>query len=517
MLVTPRRAALQTPASDGDVLIDPVPELLKATIDTNRRRVAAYDLALCGMPIQEYRRAVRRGLELPVDVPLVAGGHQPEFFHCGVWAKSLVCQRLCDLLGVGGVHIVIDHDKLKVRSLPIPQVEAGRIRLSHIPLVPDSEGLYYEDLPAWDQAGVQEFADALRTTAGQRFEGSPLPRLVAGFRQAAAPRDWVGQYICGTRQVDAAFEIAISMLRSSQLDYGYYVGDLIANAHRFALCYNAALGAYRRANRIRGTRHPIPDLQVTADRAELPVWIADHQGRRGRLHVVRQDDWILLQADDELVERCRAREFAEPQTAGPLVDDLLTGRALRLRAISFTIWARLVLSDLFIHGIGGAKYDQITDAVIRTYYGVEPPEFGCVSATLWLDLPRYDVGESDLQAARQRLRDIRCNPQRHAIDTADARRLMAERGRLLADADQLRRESPRAHHRRHALFSATRKTNLRLLAHCEGQLSEAGRRLAELQWRVHTERLGRSREFYYGLFPQRRLAALRDRVAAALG
>ena len=32
-----------------------------------------------------------------------------------------------------------------------------------------------------------------------------------------------------------------------------------------------------------------------------------------------------------------------------------------------------VLSDLFIHGIGGAKYDELTDEIIRRFFGIEPP------------------------------------------------------------------------------------------------------------------------------------------------
>ena len=37
------------------------------------------------------------------------------------------------------------------------------------------------------------------------------------------------------------------------------------------------------------------------------------------------------------------------------------GIKLRTRALTTTLFARLVLSDMFLHGIGGAKYDQVTD------------------------------------------------------------------------------------------------------------------------------------------------------------
>ncbi len=53
------------------------------------------------------------------------------------------------------------------------------------------------------------------------------------------------------------------------------------------------------------------------------------------------------------------------------------------------MFARLVLSDVFIHGIGGAKYDQLTDAIVRRFFGVEPPGYLVATATLKLPLPRH--------------------------------------------------------------------------------------------------------------------------------
>ena len=48
---------------------------------------------------------------------------------------------------------------------------------------------------------------------------------------------------------------------------------------------------------------------------------------------------------------------------------------LRPRALTLTLFARLCLGDFFIHGIGGGKYDEVTDAIIRDYFGVEPPAY----------------------------------------------------------------------------------------------------------------------------------------------
>ena len=73
---------------------------------------------------------------------------------------------------------------------------------------------------------------------------------------------------------------------------------------------------------------------------------------------------------------------------------------IRPRALTLTLWVRLLLCDLFVHGIGGAKYDRVTNDIFRTYYRCEPPAMACVSATLRLPLPRAAVQEKDHLASR---------------------------------------------------------------------------------------------------------------------
>src|SRR5439155_12440659 len=85
---------------------------------------------------------------------------------------------------------------------------------------------------------------------------------------------------------------------------------------------------------------------------------------------------------------------------------------LRTRALTTTLFSRFLLGDLFIHGIGGAKYDELGDEIARRYFGIDPPGFLTVSLTLWLELP-YDPDAADrLGEVERRLRNLRFNPDR---------------------------------------------------------------------------------------------------------
>src|SRR5262249_2104913 len=139
-----------------------------------------------------------------------------------------------------------------------------------------------------------------------------------------------------------------------------FVAHVLLNARAFAAAYNASLESYRAPRRIRGTRHPIPDLQRDADSCELPFWIIPNGGPRQRL-VVREQrpDKIELFAGLRPLASLDASALRRAPESGP--DPGAPHGCLRPRALALTLFVRLFASDLFIHGLGGAKYDQITD------------------------------------------------------------------------------------------------------------------------------------------------------------
>ena len=79
-----------------------------------------------------------------------------------------------------------------------------------------------------------------------------------------------------------------------------------------------------------------------------------------------------------------------------------TASSVRSRALTNTLFARLLLADLFIHGIGGGKYDELTDEIMRRFFGFEPPHFVVLSATRLLPLPSPPVSGDGLPPAGPR-------------------------------------------------------------------------------------------------------------------
>ena len=91
----------------------------------------------------------------------------------------------------------------------------------------------------------------------------------------------------------------------------------------------------------------------------------------------------------------------------------------------------------FIHGIGGAKYDQLTDLLIQRFFNLEPPVFLTVSATFRLPTPRPKVSTEDLRHIDWLLRDLWYHPERH-LDNGSAQ---VASDRQVAEWDTKKRHS----------------------------------------------------------------------------
>ena len=164
----------------------------------------------------------------------------------------------------------------------------------------------------------------------------------------------------------------------------------------------------------------MPELAEEGSWLEAPLWVwTAADPRRRRLWARSAGDEIVLSDRQSWEARLPLRADGH---AGRAVERLLElqrgGVRIRSRALVTTLWARLALGDLFIHGIGGAKYDRVTDLLIERFFGLRPPGFMVVSATLLLPIERDRVTDDELRAIRRELRDLTYHPERY-LDGAD--------------------------------------------------------------------------------------------------
>ena len=288
-----------------------------------------------------------------------------------------------------------------------------------------------------------------------------------------------------------------------------FVVFLMHHLPRLHGAYNSSLVGYRIANRIRGHGRPVPELGADDRWLEAPLWLIDMQdGSRQRLFVRQVQGQIEFTDRRRLTLRLPGSGGHPTETAWLELPKLYVQHSfsIRPRALITTMYARLVLSDLFIHGIGGAKYDELTDEIIRRFFGIEPPGYFTATATFRLPIERPQVTVEDLREIVQRIRDVRYRPESFLGDPLLAREpaigqsleSLADEKRHYLASHQVRRGS------REEFLGLDRINRAMhdLLRPVEEHLRREHSRLIEDARRA---RLLGSREFSFVLFPEKYL------------
>jgi hypothetical protein len=291
--------------------------------------------------------------------------------------------------------------------------------------------------------------------------------------------------------------------------FRWFASHLLARLPRLWEEYNRSVADYRQANHVRSTAHPVPDLAAQDDWLEAPFWIWDRDDpRRRRLFARQRGDEIVLSDRQSLELPLTLAPEGEAHRAVEQWAELSArGVRVRTRALITTLFARLMLGDLFLHGIGGAKYDQVTDLLVERFFGLRPPEYMTVTATLRLPIAREETTFDDARRTSALLRDMQYHPERHL--QADGNQAIA------ALVNQKRRwietEPTRENSRERCRM--IRDANVRLQPFLADRLRQASRDRETIEGALRNQAILASREYAFCLYPQEPLRRLMDPAA----
>ncbi len=521
---TPRldRSRLRAPAENHRWLVRPDWEQLPLLVQANQQQLRDSAGEVAGVPLERLRHEARgqlieaalrytrsyRDVNLPAaPQALLLAGHQPELFHPGVWFKNAVLHALAARLGAVAVNLVIDSDVLHRTLVPAPGGNWQQPRRVWVELDrPLDQEVPLELRRVSDPQRFASFGSQLRETV-QNFISRPMVEAfwpvvlerhqatgLLGAALAQGRHAWEGLWGWQTLELPQSEVCSLPA-------FAYLVAHLAWHASGFHRAYNRAVLDYRRRRHLRSRTHPSPLLERQDDWYELPFWTYDQEDPvRRRLWVRRQGSRV------EFTDRASWQESLPAGGADPL--QALTeqvqrwqqsDRRIRTRALLTTLWARLVLGDLFLHGIGGAKYDEVTEQLAREFFGCPLPEAAVATATVWLPGARRTVSAEQLGRLRHLLRQRLWQPERFlppelkADPPAELRKLLEEKRRLLAQPS-----SPQ----RHRLLEQLRQ---RLLPWARPERERLQEQLVQLQQRRETEAVLTFREYPFCIFEEEKL------------
>jgi len=365
----------------------------------------------------------------PDKGPLVLTGHQPVVFHPGLAFKYQVTEQFAASIGAIAVAVQIDTDEGDAGQFPVPAAvdavaAAGggmwqaltQRQATWTAAAGGASGLLgtgqlgsadhrertAQQVQRWlTTAGCRSAATSFECVAGWYRQLPESGLSVAAANTAVRRRGGIGSrllelplsWICGLPEV---MRFLCSILRRAEDFFG---------------AYNQALQRFRQQQGIRNAANPFPDLRFVAgadgERWELPLWLVDLP--RGERRVV----WLWRRAGQRWlgVESGGESELWPGLEAEAVWSLRLRGLQLVPRGGLISALLRLLFADLFVHGLGGGKYDPAVDELIRSWWGEDPPGFAVASASRYL----FAEQRAELLRMREfagRQRELQYNPDR---------------------------------------------------------------------------------------------------------
>ena len=235
---------------------------------TQVARDARGELVAAALRYTRDYRDVPEGLASATRVLLA--GHQPQLFHPGVWFKNFALSTLAERHRAVAVNLVIDSDTIKSASLRVPSGSVSQPHVESVPLDRALAEIPYEERAIIDRGCLDSLA-ARASKVMQPLVSDPLlPDFWPLVSERARHVSNLGLCLAQARhQQEAAWGATTLEIPQSQVcslpAFHWFTCHLLAHLPRLWEQYNRSVADYRRANHVRSTAHPVPDLASEDD------------------------------------------------------------------------------------------------------------------------------------------------------------------------------------------------------------------------------------------------------------
>jgi hypothetical protein len=372
------------PATGGTICLSPEYRSWRKLMARNRN---ALSLLAMSRSRQELLRiahsytveTLRLHSGLDASEPVIVTGHQANWHHCGILAKDVAACRFARDTNGCAVHLVLDHD-ITDTSVMLP--------------VQRQDGTWHRFKVAIPSRRIDLVEIARTFPSGSLCSGIwPQAADLSGFANTASAITCLHAALHSALGLKMLY-LPVSLLSESEA-FLNFVCSVISNAGLFAATYNNAIEEHllaRKIDRRRTLRALVVDAQ--AHLIELPFWLIDGQGERTSLRVTSATDTITITNVGTL-------ESADSNAVRLKTVLKASGYSIRPKAVTLTLFARLYLADWFVHGLGAAAYEYITDHVLENFYRLTDHAFGTATATMTLPLAQR---VSEREIGRRRFR-----------------------------------------------------------------------------------------------------------------
>jgi len=531
------------PKSNNEIFIKPAYDDIPGLIGLNRERFKSYSFDINGIPFFKFREQVRSktlkkageytekiksfyskfniaGTEnLPSidDVyksgkDIIETGHSPILAHPGVMIKHGLVNSIAKKVDGVGINMVVDNDACHDDYLNIPNINGLDSSVERIEFLSGLYNLAFEEIRYTDSIQLTAFKENVlkvlhNPDMKKTFEDFINP-VISLSKETLGFTDL---FTCARHAFLLRFgignlEAPVSLISETEPFLNFFL-HITANTRSFVDIYNAKLAEYRRLKKISSKANPLPDLMEKGYVVELPFWIwSEGESRKSLYASVADNSRISVICEDKIVEHF---DFGEDGNSSEnirrLKDLIAKGIKIRPKAIVNTMYSRMFFSDLFVHGIGGAKYDLVTDEIIREFFGVDPPAYAVISATLHLPYKSFNVSNDDVTALKHVIKDMGYNPDKYAsgevMEDAGMKSMVSEKKELIAG-------NARNSEERHRAFDRLKELNDLMKEKIRPLVEEKEKELEDLEKKLMYNSIVTNREYPFCIYPESILGEL---------
>ncbi len=543
----------KVPENDKEIFLSPAMNDCIEMILSNIKKISKYNFEISGVPFKVLRdmtrsellqraelytnkiisiikkenylddlREKRKGCNYYVNYKLlkdniiIQTGHEPILHHPGLWIKNHLTDYFKKKTNGIGINMIVDNDACNMGYMCTPNLFSKPPVIEKIQLAVDKNKLAYEEILFNDIKVLTGFKEENLTLINKNRENKDAKNTIEDmklmfeeyinnvmiyYKQGCV--DMVSLLTCARKILEEEFgvcnlEIPVSSISDSG-SFNYFLLHFLYNAERFAKIYNEKLAKYRKLHKIRSKVNPLPDLHIEDNLFELPFWMWKTGEPRCKCYVINGSDTInITDGSDILITLGKTVDISRKIYA--IKDFRRKGIKIRPRAVTNTMFSRLFFADVFIHGIGGAKYDEITDEVIKEFFGIEPPSYITVSATLFLPFHKHEIDNKALRKLKYIIKDMRYNPERYASakvqNNLDYLSSVEEKRNLLKMITTCDKEEKNKH------FYRIKELNGLLLTYITTEIQERYREMNKIYEDIAYNNVVKFREYPIFIYPK---------------
>lgn len=430
---------------------------------------------------------------------IVMSGHQPTLFHPGVWYKNFVLSNLGKRFNAFAINLVVDNDICTTTSVSLPvRTNKSEFTIGRVFFDTNRKIIPYELRSIEDRGQFQRFASELKSAIKPFVDNPIIDKLwpyVLGNQESnlAIAR--------GRHQLEAdlnlqTLELPISLLSTTRV-FAKFVIELLSRLPEFHQTYNSVVDEYRINHRIKNSQHPVPNLGQQDGWLETPFWTwSAERPNRTSLYAKQKKESIAISD----LNGFKLQFPLNPDDAADQFQQISTV-AIRPKALMTTLFSRLIASDMFIHGIGGSKYDQLTDEIAIRHFQKELPHYLTTTATFRIQNQIKPIQNSSISSREHQLREMVYHPEKFiAADDPNLQTLITEKHNWIQQQPALGQGLQR--------HKAIAQINKQLQIAVENQATRLKTEIENLKSNFQNAQIANSREYSFCLFDESLLADL---------